>query len=117
MPDITNPQIVRFSNEKARVAADALEDIYHTAKRFQQEWAALTASTSVANTTDEVADGAHGSAGNLRDGRKPVTGALINLIKNLCDQVVSFLESVPNGQTDTRIVLIQRASVNGRSRI
>lgn len=38
MPNITNPEAVKFCNEKIRPAADALASAYHTMKALRDEW-------------------------------------------------------------------------------
>ena len=107
MPDITNPQIVLFSNERGRPMSDVAEDLYLTAKRFQQEWDALvTVVGSVPNTTDIVIDG------SAVDGRLPVTGARLNGLKSLADAMVTWFET----GSPTRIAQLQLVSVNGRAR-
>lgn len=105
MPDINDPQIVRFANEKARVFADAMETAYETAKRFQGEWAALGRAPADA-AGDPVIDGA------ASDGRKPLTGARLNRLKDLADAVVAWFE----GGTPPRINVVRAASVNGQAR-
>jgi hypothetical protein len=113
MADIVQPQTVRFSNEKGRVMADTAEQLYQTAKRFQQEWAALiTAVGVVPNTPDQIADGAHATLGNSADGRKPMTGAQLNNCKALADAMVTWFET----GAPTRIVQLQQFSVNGAAK-
>lgn len=111
MADITNPQIVKFANERARVFADSLEQTYQTAKRMQQEWAALIATVTPANTSDQVADGSHASAGQP-DGRKPLTGAQLTALKAMADTIVTFFET----GSPTRIAQIQQTTTNGGPR-
>src|ERR1051326_2918402 len=94
MADITTPEIVRFANEKGRPEADAAGQLYQTCKRFQQEWVALLNNVgSVPNTTDQIADGSQSSAGLSADGRKPMTGAQLNVLKSLADAMVTWFET------------------------
>lgn len=104
MPDITNPQLVTFANERMRVFADALEQVYQTAKRFQQEWTALAAPPP--NTVDLFADGSE------RDGRKRASGAHATALKNVADLIVAWFET----GTPTRIAQIQQITTNGQAR-
>lgn len=107
MPDITNPQIVRFANEKARVLADAADSFYQTCLRFQQEWAAaVAAGVTFPSTTDLVADGSD------VDGRKRVTANQLQGLKTLADSMVTYFQT----GTPSRIAQIQAVSVNGASR-
>ncbi len=113
MPDITNPQIVKFANERGRPLTDVAEDEYLTCKRFQEEWAALIATAgAVPNTADQVADGSQNSLGTSADGRAPVTGAQLNSLKALADAQVTWFET----GSPTRIAQLQQVSVNGRAR-
>jgi hypothetical protein len=111
VPDITTAQVVTFANTRARVFADALEQVYQTAKRFQQEWAALTTTVTPPSTADQVADGSQASAA-LPDGRKPLTGAQLTALKTTADQIVTWFET----GTPTRITQIQQVTVNGAAR-
>ncbi|MEO0250156.1 MAG: hypothetical protein ABIN58_11655, partial [candidate division WOR-3 bacterium] len=104
MPDITNAQIVRFANERARVFADALEEAYLTAKRLQDEYNAL--GVTIPDTADLVADGSD------VDGRKRITGSHLVAIKSLADALVTYMEA----GTPSRISRINQVSVNGRAR-
>lgn len=102
MADITDPQVVRFANERARVFADVMEQVYQTAKRYQQEFAALT----VPNTADRVVDGSEA------DGRKPVRGQMLTALKTAADDIVIWFEQ----GNPSRIARIQLISVNGGAR-
>lgn len=105
MADITTPQIVRFANERARVFADILDACYLTAKRFQQDWAALVATITVPSTADNIADGSD------IDGRLRMTANQLQALKTQCDTIVSWFET----GTPTRIAQIQQVCVNGRA--
>ena len=59
---ITDPEAVRFSNEKARTLADAATRYYWAAKAFVNEWDATGMAAKIPNTADVVADD-----GMLRD--------------------------------------------------
>jgi hypothetical protein len=107
VPDITNPQIVKFANEKARVLADAADSFYSTCKRFQQEWAAaVAAGVTFPATADLLADGSD------VDGRKRVTANQLQGLKSLADAMVTWFET----GAPTRIAQIQAISVNGTPR-
>lgn len=78
MPDITNPEAVKFCNEKIRPVADRYAQLYWFAKIVLAEWNAGDLSTNVPNTSDVVVDG------SATDGRTPITGAQVNgIIANL----------------------------------
>ncbi len=112
MADITNPEIVKFSNEKGRILADAAGCLYQTAKRFQQEWTVLIANvTAVPNTADQIADGSQGTLATSADGRKPLTGSQLNGLKALADAMVTWYET----GAPTRIAQLQLVTVNERA--
>lgn len=105
MADITNPQFVKFANERCRPLADAAEQLYQTAKRFQQEHTAMSAGT-IPNTADNFADGSD------VDGRKRMTGAQAAALKSLADAMVTWFET----GSPTRIAQLQQLTVNGQAR-
>ena len=105
MADIINPQYVRFANEKCRPLADSAEQLYQTAKRFQQEWAAINGA-AIPNTADNFADNSD------VDGRKRMTGSQANGLKSLADAMVGWFEA----GNPTRIAQLQQVSVNGQAR-
>lgn len=114
MPDITNPEIVKFANEKGRISADVMGQTYQTFKRFQQEWTVLLSNVgSVPNTADQIADGSQGSAGTSADGRKPITGAQLNGLNTLIGAIVTFMEG---GGPPTRIAQLQQVTTNEQGR-
>ena len=102
MAEITNPQVVKFANERGRPLADVAEQLYQSCKRYQQEWATVT----VPNTADLVADGSE------VDGRKRISGAHVTNLKALADSMVTWFET----GTPSRIVQLQLVSVNGQAR-
>lgn len=103
MADITNPQLVKFANEKARVMVDSIDSMYETCKRFQSEYVAL----NISNTPDTVDNFADGSE---TDGRKRFRGQQMLTLKTLVDALVTYLEA--NG----RITQIKSISVNSAAR-
>lgn len=106
MVDNTNPQAKRFSNEKARTAADAIDSCYETLKRLQAEYVAVGGDTLFPATSDNVADESDA------DGRKRMTNNAVRGLKNLADAMVTFLEA---GGPPTRITQVKAVSVNGRA--
>ena len=103
---ITNAQIVNFSNTKARVFADSLEQVYQTAKRFQQEYEAIGGDNAIADAADVIVDGSE------TDGRKPINARQARALKTSADQIVTWFEA----GTPSRISQVQRISVNGQAR-
>lgn len=103
MPDITNPQAIRFVNERARIVADNTEALYETLKRFQSEYAAVTGNNLFPDAADEIKDGAE------QDGRKRVLASQIRAIKALADAMVTFMEA----GNPPRINQVRAVSVHG----
>jgi len=76
---ITNPDVVRFSNENIRRMADLIVTLYNFSQGCQTQLASLEAA-GLTNTSDVIVDGSPG------DGRTPITGA----------QVLQFLMALNN---------------------
>lgn len=116
MPDITDPIIIRFCNERARVAADALEQSYNTARRLLEEYEALDDESDALVRDDQVADGSESSRGDHADGRHPVTGTDLNRLLGMAELLVTWFEETPLGLPSSRIEAVRVISVNGGPR-
>ena len=92
MPDITNPEAVRFCNERARVLADIATKYYYAAKAFTNEWNATGMGTKIPNTADLIIDG------SATDGRSSITGANVNGLKNHVGAMLTDLEASSNAK-------------------
>lgn len=95
MADITDPEAVRFSNEKARTAADILAQAYYQVKQVQDEWFATGMSSLIPNTADLIVDG------SATDGRHPVTGADVTNIITRCGELVTDYEDASSAKLNT----------------
>jgi len=105
MADITNPQVIRFCNEKARVLADLIETTRRTAEQFAIDIVPeFEGHTSGNVNADVVVDGAE------TDGRQIVTKGGIGGLKYVAEQLVTCLT------TDDRESLVAVVSVNGTPR-
>lgn len=84
MAAITNPQAIRFCNEKIRPAADRLALLDNYAAAVLAEWTAIGGVALIPNTTDVVTDGAsvNGVDATGGDGRLVITGAKVSNIIN-----------------------------------
>lgn len=100
MPDITNPQAVRFANEEIRPLADAYANLYFTAKRVAAEWSAQNIGALIPNTADVIIDGSE------TDGRAQITGAKVNGLVTAVAALVADLEANTNAKRD---ILLQIA--------
>jgi len=106
---ITNPQAVRFSNERLRVLADTLTTAYYTAKKVMQEYYAdpNLGDVYTAGMADVVADG------SVQDGRPTVTGSDALLLIARASELISDLEASNNAKLNTLLAV----QVNGQSRV
>lgn len=77
-----NPQAVLVANDKIRVCADKLGQLYNFSKALQAEGLAESWLTLFPNTSDLIADG------SAIDGRTPITN---QDVRNLIGDVTSFL--------------------------
>jgi hypothetical protein len=88
MANIDNPQAVKFSNEKIRVAADKLSHVYYFAKAIVDEWLANNMGEKIPVSNDVIDDG------STIDGRPVITGNDVTcMIYILQDLIVEFEES------------------------
>lgn len=88
MPDITNPEAVRFCNERIRRVADQLAQTYYLAKEVHQEWTANNMGTIIAyNDASLVVDG------SAADGRHPISGIDANSLMNRLGEFVADYEA------------------------
>lgn len=116
MADITDPILVRFSNERARVAADALEQAYNTAERLIEEYAALEDEAVMPDSDEQIADGSEASRGDQADGRTPVTGSDVRALLAIAERIVDWFGYVPAEDGRSRIETVRHLSVNGQAR-
>jgi hypothetical protein len=94
--DITNPEAVKFCNEKVRTSADKLGQLYYVAKAVSQEWTANSLGSIITNSADDdVIDG------SATDGRHPITGADANNIINRLTEFVTDMEANTNAKLNT----------------
>jgi hypothetical protein len=105
MAQITNPQAVRFCNERVRVAADALAKLYYLAKAIRNEWDATGMSALIAyNNGDLVVDGA------ASDGRPPVTGISVNNLVTRLTEFTADMEANSSAKLNTVLAVAVHTS-------
>ena len=106
MPDITNPQAVKFANEKARVFADALLSAITTAREFEAIYAAQAGDTLFPNSADLLADGSE------VDGRPRVQAQMVRALRTAAQDLLTWAATgAPTRETRLRTI-----AVNGSSR-
>lgn len=106
MPDITNPQAVVFANEKIRVMADLMASNYLTAKTLVADWNALSMSSLITNTSDNIVDG------SATDGRSPITGIQATAIVTRAMEIIADYEAGSNAKLNT----VLQVKVNGQAK-
>lgn len=106
MAAITDPQAVKFANEKVRVTADLMAQLYYTCKALVNDWNATGLSAKITNTADLIVDGA------ATDGRNPLTGAQATNIITRAMEVIADYEAGANGKLNTVLAV----KVNGAAR-
>lgn len=85
--DITDPQIVKFSNERIRPLADAFARAYNMAVVVMNQWAAKGLDQSVPNDPSYVI-----ADGSAEDGRSPVTGADLHAIMDAAGMIIGLAQ-------------------------
>lgn len=106
MADNTNPQAVKFANEKARVLADALVTAIETATKFKGLYDAASMDTIFPATADNIADGSD------VDGRGRVTNNAIRALYTVASNLITW----GGTGTPTRLDQLRNIAVNGVSR-
>jgi hypothetical protein len=106
MADITNPQAVKFCNEKLRVLSDLIEKTRRTAEQFAIDIVTeFEANTSGNANGDVIVDNPNGAGS---DGRSVITKQNVLEVKFVAEQMVAALTQ------DDREALVANVSVNGQ---
>lgn len=99
-----NAEAIAFSNQKARVMADAMAQSYFTAKVIVEEWNADSLSSIILNTSDLIDDG------SSVDGRNPATGASVTNIITRAMEIVTDYEANNNAKLNTVLAMAVNTS-------
>ena len=103
MADITHPEAVRFSNEKARTMADLLEQTFRACDQFMLDvMGEFEANTSGNANGDVIVDG------SSSDGRSTLTKQDIAALKFVVEKIQEAAD------IDDRRAIVAKASVNGQ---
>lgn len=81
MPEITNPQAIKFCNGKIRPISDALTSLFYACDALEKEWTAQQLANLIPNDSSEVIDGATVLEGEP-DGRPPIVGSDVHNVLN-----------------------------------
>ena len=105
MAEITNPEAVRFCNERIRVAANKLNVAYRFAKEVAAEWNANPdLATNIAyDNTDLVVDG------SATDGRHPISGVDTNNLVTRLNELIADLEANSSAKLNTILAVATNA--------
>jgi hypothetical protein len=106
MPDITNPQAIKFANEKMRPTADVILSAIETAREFEADYAANSGDTLFPNTADLLADGSE------TDGRQRVRADTVRALRTQCQDLLTWAAT----GTPTREARLRTMAVNGQSK-
>jgi len=92
MADITDPEAIRFCNDRIRVAVNRLNSAYRFAAETRDEFLANSMGEMLPNTADLVVDG------SATDGRHPITGVNVNEVIALLVEYLNNLEANSNAK-------------------
>jgi len=113
MADITNPQIVKFSNERVRTIADSVTRLAYTVDAFLADWNAQGINGLLIADPERLNPVADGSR---TDGRPFVTGAEIQSFKAGLVQLQTALNAVIGASAVTVRGASDKIQVNGSVR-
>ena len=90
MPDITNPEAVKFCNEEVRLFNDLLVVVYRTAKQIKEDYTSKGLSAIFNSNSDVVIDG------SAEDGRHTVTTFDVNTVMARASEIITDYEANTN---------------------
>lgn len=110
MSDNTNPQAVRFANEKLRPACDAFVSAIRTLRQLRADYVAQGVGPLVAGSAElQQAILVDGSAG---DGRTPLSGYDVDLASGAAQAVLDWVD----GAGVAHVAALTKPSVNTQPR-
>jgi hypothetical protein len=118
MPDITDPQVVAWANERARTIADALVAFEAKLGGWQSDYAAqsIAAQISAAGASEIVADW-DGFGGVTKDGRPRITGnQILNLNAAIAQVRTAIKDTNVTGVGSPPKTIADAIQVNGSPR-
>lgn len=102
MANITNKEVITFSNDFLRTYADKISQCYYAAKIMVNQWNAQDMSNKITNDgNDYIADTAYGTSGSNGDGRPIVTGEDAYLLYSRASELISDMEAGSNAKLNT----------------
>jgi hypothetical protein len=113
MADITDPQVILFTNQRARTIADKIVALQYALTAYQADYAAQVIANKIvaAGTTGNIADGA------TADGRPIITGTSILNQKAAVDALVTAIgATLVSGVGSSALTINNAIQVNGSPR-
>lgn len=112
MPNITDVQVVKWANERARTLADQMTALYAHLVAYQADYAAqgIAAKIVAAGASNPVGDGAE------TDGRPVITGTMLTNFKAAVDQLKTAYDAAVTGVGSSVAVIQNGIQVNGSPR-
>lgn len=112
MPDITDPQVVKWSNERTRTMADLITRLSYAVSAWQADYAAqiISAQITAAGPSEYVADGAD------VDGRSRIKGVDIQNFHAGVGALRTALDAVVVGVGVSVVTMANGIQVNGSPR-
>jgi hypothetical protein len=113
MADITDPQVVKWANERSRVIADGIERLRYAVQAYQADYVAqgIGAKIIAAGVGSVVADG------SAIDGRSIITGtSLVNLNAAISKLVTNLTVDLVAGVGVSVAGIADGIQVNGTPR-
>ena len=95
MPDIVNPQVIKFANEQARPCADMLAQAFYRMEVAFDQWVALGGAAAIPNDASVIVDGAG------VDGRPILTGAKLHNLMTRLSEFITDYEANSNAKLNT----------------
>lgn len=104
MANITNSEVISYSNATLRQYADRISQAYYAAKDLVNQWNAQDMSNKITNNSnDYIVDSAYGSDGTDGDGRPIVHGANAYNLYTRASELVTDMEANSNAKLNTII--------------
>jgi hypothetical protein len=110
--DITDAQIVAWSNTRSRVLANKMADLYAVAVAYQNDWAAqgLAARITAAGAANNIGD-------NYQlDGKPIITGTALVNFKAAIDQVKANFDTLVSGVGSPVTTIVNGIQTDGSPR-
>jgi hypothetical protein len=103
MSTIQSPQAIKFCNEKVRIVADQMSQLYYISKSIKDYWNANNLINIIPYDSMDILED-----GSDKDGRPQINAIQVNNILNRCDEIITLFESDNNARLNT----ILQVSVN-----